>query len=50
LADPDEAPALDEGAVTEPGDLWVLGNHRLLCGDGTKRAIWNECWMLPPAT
>ena len=34
-ADPDEAPALDEEVVTEPGDLWLLGNHRLLCGDGT---------------
>jgi DNA modification methylase len=23
----------DEPAVTKPGDLWVLGRHRLLCGD-----------------
>src|SRR4029077_7648060 len=21
---------------TKPGDLWVLGRHRLLCGDATK--------------
>ena len=22
--------------TTRPGDLWLLGNHRLLCGDATK--------------
>jgi DNA modification methylase len=22
--------------ITQPGDLWLLGNHRLLCGDSTK--------------
>src|ERR671927_850356 len=33
LTDEDEAPAVPEFAVTEPGDLWMLGNHRLLCGD-----------------
>ena len=22
--------------ITKPGDLWILGNHRLLCGDSTK--------------
>jgi DNA modification methylase len=31
--DPDDAPPLPVGApVTKPGDLWILGQHRLLCG------------------
>lgn len=36
LVDPDEAPDLCTEVVTQPGDLWILGDHRLLCGDGTK--------------
>jgi DNA modification methylase len=35
LTGDDEAPPLPEQAVTQPGDLWVLGEHRLLCGDAT---------------
>jgi DNA modification methylase len=35
LTDEDEAPAVQEVAITDPGDLWILGNHRLLCGDST---------------
>ena len=35
LTDEDEAPAVQEFALTGPGDLWTLGNHRLLCGDAT---------------
>jgi DNA modification methylase len=35
LTDPDECPAAPEFPVTEPGDLWILGRHRLLCGDST---------------
>src|SRR5262249_38816152 len=38
LTDPDEVPALPDKAVTRPGDLWLLGNHRLLCGDSSKPA------------
>jgi DNA modification methylase len=31
----DEAPDLPEQAATKAGDLWILGEHRLLCGDAT---------------
>lgn len=35
LTDPDEAPPLPDNPVTRPGDVWVMGKHRLLCGDST---------------
>ncbi len=32
----DELPLIDEGpAVTQPGDIWCIGKHRLICGDST---------------
>jgi DNA modification methylase len=37
LTDPDEAPAPEEQAVSRPGDAWVLGRHRLVCGDCTEQ-------------
>jgi DNA modification methylase len=36
LTDPDDVPLPPDAAVTQPGDLWILGNHRLLCGDSSK--------------
>ncbi len=33
LTDPDEVPQPPDEAVTRPGDLWILDEHRLLCGD-----------------
>lgn len=36
----DEAPEVDDDnpPVTQPGDIWILGNHRLMCGDSTDKA------------
>jgi DNA modification methylase len=36
--DPDDVPLPPDEAITQPGDLWILGNHRLLCGDSSKPA------------
>jgi DNA modification methylase len=36
LTDPDEAPDLPAVPVSELGDVWLLGRHRLVCGDATK--------------
>ncbi len=34
-ASTDEIPAVPENPVTLPGDLWALGDHRVLCGHAT---------------
>ena len=35
LTDEDEVPEPPEEPVTRPGDVWLLGRHRLMCGDST---------------
>jgi DNA modification methylase len=36
IAQEDDVPEAPKDPVTKPGDLWLLGKHRLYCGDSTK--------------
>jgi DNA modification methylase len=53
----DDVPEPPAEPITKPGDLWLLGDHRLLCGDSTKAedvarlmdgAKANLCFTSPP--
>ena len=57
LTDPDEIPEPPVVPTTKPGDMWLLGEHRVLCGDSTKaedvaRLMGGEkadlCFTSPP--
>ena len=36
LTDEDAVPEVTNDPVSQPGDIWLLGEHKLLCGDATK--------------
>ncbi len=38
LTDPDDVPPMPEVPVSQLGDVWLLGRHRLVCGDSTDPA------------
>lgn len=57
LTDEDDVPEAPEQPVTVEGDVWILGNHRLMCGDSTNfdsvdRLLENKkanmCFTDPP--
>lgn len=59
LTDPDDAPEpppADVVTVTRPGDVWLLGPHRLAVGDSRDAAVWDRLgvdgadavWTDPP--
>lgn len=55
--DPDHVPEIEARYVTQAGDIWILGNHRLMCGDSTDMGavsllcqgdLVDACWTDPP--
>ena len=43
LTDPDDVPEVEEQAVSRLGDVWLLGRHRLVCGDSTDHTDVGSC-------
>jgi DNA modification methylase len=57
LTDPDDVPEPPVEPVSKPGDVWLLGRHRLMCGDSTDAAqvgillaggVADMLWTDPP--
>lgn len=42
LTDEDAVPDVPEEPETKPGDVWVLGRHRIICGDATNPQHWDQ--------
>jgi DNA modification methylase len=38
LTDPDSVPEITDQPVSRPGEIWLLGDHRVGCGDSTSAA------------
>jgi DNA modification methylase len=49
LTDPDDIPEPPDEAITQPGDLITLGDHRLLCGDSANIADVDYLLAVDPA-
>jgi DNA modification methylase len=49
LTDPDEVPDVPAEPVTQPGDVWLLGRHRLRCGSSNDLGLV-EFWGHPDLT
>jgi DNA modification methylase len=43
LTDPDTVPEPPTSPVSRLGDVWLLGKHRLVCGDSTDREVVARC-------
>jgi hypothetical protein len=42
LVEEDSAPVAAESAITHPGELWVLGPHRVICGDALEPTTYDR--------
>lgn len=55
--DPDDVPEVGPEPISQPGDVWILGPHRVMCGSSLEIDAWDKlmdgeradiCWTDPP--
>ena len=39
LTDPDDVPETPDDPISVEGDVWIMGNHRIICGDSTSADV-----------
>ena len=49
LPDEDDSPAPEPIVISRPADVWILGPHRLVCGDALHRAAFDTLLEGKPA-
>jgi ParB-like chromosome segregation protein Spo0J len=49
LTDEDAVPEVRPDPVSKPGDVWLLGKHRVVCGDATSADDWGKLSIVRPA-
>ena len=42
LTDDDAVPEVEEAPISRPGDIWLLGEHKVLCGDATQAEAYQR--------
>jgi len=47
--DPEDVPEAPSAPVSRAGDVWVLGRHRLVCGDATSKDDWDRLEIPRPS-
>jgi DNA modification methylase len=49
LTDEDAVPELQPDPISKMGDVWLLGKHRVVCGDATSAEDWAKLEIIRPA-
>lgn len=49
LTDEDAVPEVQADPVSKPGDVWILGRHRVVCGSATSADDWQKLEIARPA-
>lgn len=42
LTDQDDSPEAKDNVITQAGDVWLMGKHRVICGSALEQSTWDQ--------